>query len=143
MASGNDVPTEAGEQAWRQIGQQLREARLARDEDIRSIATYLRIRCEYLAALESGDMVALPGSALCLRFPAELCRPPWAGRRCRGRPAEGSAPIGQPGHHECLGRGRMDRSLRASMLAIAALLLAGTLLIGHSAVEPTLAGSRR
>lgn len=135
MASGNDVPTEAGEQAWRQIGQQLREARLARDEDIRSIATYLRIRYDYLAALESGDMVALPGQAYASGFLRSYAAylgldgvPMTA--RLKGPPLSLSPSLRTPGAWP------HGSSLRASMLAIAALLLAGTLLFGHGAVEP-------
>lgn len=135
MASGNDIPTEAGEQAWRQIGQQLREARLARDEDIRSVATYLRIRCEYLAALESGDIEALPkqpyASGFLRSYAAHLGLDgePMAAR-LKAQPQSVSPVPRKPGAWP------HGSNLRASMLAFAALLLAGTLLIGHSAVEP-------
>ncbi|NMM43787.1 DUF4115 domain-containing protein [Rhodospirillaceae bacterium KN72] len=43
------------------VGAILRGARLARDEDLREVASALRIRLPYLQALEDGDVSALPG----------------------------------------------------------------------------------
>lgn len=49
------------EEAARLVGRVLRDARVARGEDLADIAAFLRIRQGYLAALEAGDLDAVPG----------------------------------------------------------------------------------
>lgn len=49
------------EEAARLVGRVLRDARVARGEDLSDIAAFLRIRQGYLAALEAGDLDTIPG----------------------------------------------------------------------------------
>ena len=55
------LPAAASADPSRQIGQRLREARLARGEELWAIAAHLCIKPGYLAALEDGDLAAMPG----------------------------------------------------------------------------------
>ena len=59
---------EPDQEALREIGQQLRDARLARFENLTDIAAYLRIKPNYLAALEVGDVTAMPSQPYVLGF---------------------------------------------------------------------------
>jgi cytoskeleton protein RodZ len=52
----------------RSIGQELRAARTVRGEDLHDIAAFLRIRPAYLAALEQGDLGAIPGRPYAIGF---------------------------------------------------------------------------
>jgi cytoskeleton protein RodZ len=61
------APDEAAS-ALRQIGRELRDARLARGEDLRDIAAFLCIRPDHLAALENGDLAGTPGRVYALGF---------------------------------------------------------------------------
>ena len=53
-------PTEKKEEA---VGALLRKTRLAKNQDLRDIASYLCIRYQYLEALEEGRYKELPGEA--------------------------------------------------------------------------------
>ncbi|HEX6013020.1 MAG TPA: helix-turn-helix domain-containing protein, partial [Geminicoccaceae bacterium] len=55
------VPHDRSGEALQAIGQELRDARVARGEDLHDIAAFLRIRPAYLVALERGELGALPG----------------------------------------------------------------------------------
>jgi cytoskeleton protein RodZ len=55
------VPHDRSGEALQAIGQELRDARIARGEDLHDIAAFLRIRPAYLVALERGELGALPG----------------------------------------------------------------------------------
>jgi cytoskeleton protein RodZ len=55
------VPRDRSGEALQAIGQELRDARIARGEDLHDIAAFLRIRPAYLVALEGGELGALPG----------------------------------------------------------------------------------
>lgn len=50
------------------VGATLRAARLARDEDARTVAATLKMRTDQLEAIESGDYARLPGRAYTLGF---------------------------------------------------------------------------
>lgn len=62
------VPQEQGDEALRRIGQELRDARTARGEDLNDIAAFLRIRPSHLVALETGDLTAIPGRPYAIGF---------------------------------------------------------------------------
>jgi cytoskeleton protein RodZ len=55
-------------ESLRAIGQELRAARTVRGEDLHDIAAFLRIRPAYLAALEQGDLSAIPGRPYAIGF---------------------------------------------------------------------------
>ena len=50
------------------LGHELRRAREKSSQDLRDIANLLRIRYEYLKAIEEGDIEALPGSTYMVGF---------------------------------------------------------------------------
>jgi cytoskeleton protein RodZ len=52
----------------RQIGRLLRETREARGEELGDVAEFLRIRPGYLAALEAGELAAIPGRPYAIGF---------------------------------------------------------------------------
>ena len=52
----------------REVGAQLRQARLERGEDLNEVAQHLRIRSSYLFGIEQGDLSALPGRPYALGF---------------------------------------------------------------------------
>jgi cytoskeleton protein RodZ len=52
----------------REVGAQLRQARLARGEQLEDVAEHLRIRPSYLLGLEEGDLSVIPGRAYALGF---------------------------------------------------------------------------
>lgn len=52
----------------REVGAQLRRARLERDEDLDEVAEYLRIRSAYLFGIEQGDLSPMPGRTYALGF---------------------------------------------------------------------------
>jgi cytoskeleton protein RodZ len=56
------------ELAAREIGRALRESREARGEELDEVADFLRIRPAYLAALEQGELRALPGRPYVVGF---------------------------------------------------------------------------
>jgi cytoskeleton protein RodZ len=62
---GQVDPAEA---LMREVGEQLRQVRLERGEDLERVAQHLRIKPAYLHALERGDMAALPGRTYTLGF---------------------------------------------------------------------------
>jgi len=52
----------------REVGAQLRQARIARGEQIEDVAENLRIRPSYLRGLEQGDLSVMPGRTYALGF---------------------------------------------------------------------------
>ena len=52
----------------REVGAQLRQARIARGQQIEDVAENLRIRPSYLHGLEQGDLSVIPGRAYALGF---------------------------------------------------------------------------
>jgi cytoskeleton protein RodZ len=52
----------------REVGAQLRQARLERGEDLNDVAQHLRIRSSYLFGIEQGDLSAMPGRPYALGF---------------------------------------------------------------------------
>jgi cytoskeletal protein RodZ len=52
----------------REVGAQLRQARLERGEDLNDVAQQLRIRSSYLFGIEQGDLSAMPGRPYALGF---------------------------------------------------------------------------
>jgi cytoskeleton protein RodZ len=52
----------------RRLGELLRSTRLARDEELSHAAAWLKIRPAYLAALEGGDLAAMPGPVYATGF---------------------------------------------------------------------------
>ena len=44
----------------REVGAQLRQARLERGEDLNDVAQHLRIKSSYLFGIEQGDLSAMP-----------------------------------------------------------------------------------
>jgi cytoskeleton protein RodZ len=52
----------------REVGAQLRQARLARGEQLDDVAEHLRIRPSYLLGLEEGDLSVMPGRTYALGF---------------------------------------------------------------------------
>jgi cytoskeleton protein RodZ len=52
----------------REVGVHLREARMARGEELEQVAANLRIRLAYLRALEQGDLSVMPGRTYALGF---------------------------------------------------------------------------
>jgi cytoskeleton protein RodZ len=52
----------------REVGVQLRKARIARGEEIEDVAENLRIRPSYLFGLEQGDLSVMPGRTYALGF---------------------------------------------------------------------------
>jgi cytoskeleton protein RodZ len=52
----------------REVGAQLRDARLARGEELEDVAENLRIRSTYLHGLEQGDLSVMPGRTYALGF---------------------------------------------------------------------------
>jgi cytoskeleton protein RodZ len=52
----------------REVGAQLRQARMARGEQIEDVAEHLRIRPTYLYGLEQGDLSIMPGRIYALGF---------------------------------------------------------------------------
>jgi cytoskeleton protein RodZ len=51
-----------------EVGAQLRQARLDRDEDLDAVAQHLRIKPAYLFGIEQGDLSGLPGRTYALGF---------------------------------------------------------------------------
>jgi cytoskeletal protein RodZ len=62
---GQADPAEA---LMREVGEQLRQVRLERGQELAQVAEHLRIKPAYLHALEQGDMAALPGRTYALGF---------------------------------------------------------------------------
>lgn len=56
------------EALMREVGAQLRRARLERDEDLDEVAEYLRIKSAYLFGIEQGDLSPMPGRTYALGF---------------------------------------------------------------------------
>ena len=52
----------------REVGAELRDARLARGEKLEQVAENLRIRASYLHGIEQGDLSVVPGRAYALGF---------------------------------------------------------------------------
>jgi cytoskeleton protein RodZ len=52
----------------REVGAQLRQARMARGEQLEDVAEHLRIRPSYLLGLEEGDLSVIPGRTYTLGF---------------------------------------------------------------------------
>jgi cytoskeleton protein RodZ len=52
----------------REVGAQLRQARMARGEQLEDVAEHLRIRPSYLLGLEEGDLSVIPGRTYALGF---------------------------------------------------------------------------
>jgi cytoskeleton protein RodZ len=52
----------------REVGAQLRQARLERGEDLNDVAQQLRIKSSYLFGIEQGDLSAMPGRPYALGF---------------------------------------------------------------------------
>jgi cytoskeleton protein RodZ len=52
----------------REVGAQLRQARIARGDELEEVAANLRIRPSYLLGLEQGDLSVMPGRAYALGF---------------------------------------------------------------------------
>jgi cytoskeleton protein RodZ len=52
----------------REVGAQLRQARMARGEEVEDVAENLRIRPSYLHGLEQGDLSVMPGRTYALGF---------------------------------------------------------------------------
>ena len=52
----------------REVGAQLRQARLARGEELDEVAEHLRIKPSYLLGLEQGDLSVMPGRTYALGF---------------------------------------------------------------------------
>ena len=52
----------------REVGAQLRQARLARGDDLNDVAQHLRIKSSYLFGIEQGDLSAMPGRPYALGF---------------------------------------------------------------------------
>ena len=52
----------------REVGAQLRQARLTRGEDLNDVAQHLRIKASYLFGIEQGDLSAMPGRPYALGF---------------------------------------------------------------------------
>ena len=52
----------------REVGAQLRQARIARGETVEQVAENLRIRPSYLHGLEQGDLSVMPGRTYALGF---------------------------------------------------------------------------
>jgi cytoskeleton protein RodZ len=52
----------------REVGAQLRKARIARGEELEDVAENLRIRPTYLYGLEQGDLAVMPGRTYALGF---------------------------------------------------------------------------
>ena len=52
----------------REVGAQLRQARLERGEDLNDVAQHLRIKSSYLFGIEQGDLSAMPGRPYALGF---------------------------------------------------------------------------
>lgn len=63
-----DPQLAAGRDGLASLGAELRAARTARGEDLTDIASYLRIRPHYLAALEAGEGAALPPRTYAIGF---------------------------------------------------------------------------
>ncbi len=104
------------------------------------IAAYLRIKPDYLAALEDGDFAATPGRAYAsgfLRSYADhlaLDGNSLAARLKRSRPAPGA-----PARAGLVRQG--PSGLRTGVATLAALLLAGTFWLGYRDAPPRVAGS--
>ena len=65
------LPLDFGEPSddrLRRLGELLRSTRLARNEELSHAAAWLKIRPAYLAALEEGDLAAMPGPAYATGF---------------------------------------------------------------------------
>ncbi|MGH6921642.1 MAG: helix-turn-helix domain-containing protein, partial [Geminicoccaceae bacterium] len=56
------------EALMREVGAQLRQARMARGEELEDVAENLRIRPTYLYGLEQGDLSLMPGRTYALGF---------------------------------------------------------------------------
>ena len=52
----------------REVGAQLRQARLERGDDLNDVAQHLRIKSSYLFGIEQGDLSAMPGRPYALGF---------------------------------------------------------------------------
>lgn len=61
ITDGSEVPQAT-------VGEELRAARLRLGEDLRTVASSLRIRKEHLEALETGDFANLPGRTYAIGF---------------------------------------------------------------------------
>jgi len=68
MRRAKAVDHDPAESLMRELGAQLRQQRLQRGEDLDDVAQHLRIKSNYLFALEQGDLSAMPGRAYALGF---------------------------------------------------------------------------
>lgn len=118
------------EEALRRIGQELRDARLACGENLDDIAACLCIRPGHLAALERGDLAALPGRAYAVGFLRSYGQhlgldADDLARRLKAAAGEATPPP------EPIRREPEDRRPTAAVLAIASLLLGAALYGGY------------
>ena len=68
MRGARSDDRDPAESLMREVGAQLRQARLERGEDLNDAAQHLRIKSSYLFALEQGDLSPMPGRTYALGF---------------------------------------------------------------------------
>src|SRR5690349_15577725 len=68
FARRQDLPVEMSDDGLRRLGARLQEARLRRGEELEAVASWLRIKPQFLVALEQGDRAALPGTVYAKGF---------------------------------------------------------------------------
>ena len=68
MRGARSKDYDPAESLMREVGAQLRQARLQRGEDLNDVAQHLRIKSSYLFGIEQGDLSAMPGRPYALGF---------------------------------------------------------------------------
>ena len=134
------LPAAASADPSRQIGQRLREARLARGEELWAIAAHLCIKPGYLAALEDGDFAAMPGRPYAsgfLRSYADHLALDGNLLVAQLKPSSRAMAMPARPHLER----RRSSWVQTVIMTSAALMLAGTLWTGERSSVPQLGGS--
>jgi cytoskeleton protein RodZ len=68
MRGARSEDRDPAQSLMREVGAQLRQARLQRGEDLNDVAQQLRIKSSYLFGIEQGDLSAMPGRPYALGF---------------------------------------------------------------------------
>src|ERR671910_1129298 len=68
MRGARSQDRDPAQSLMREVGAQLRQARLERGDDLNDVAQHLRIKSNYLFGIEQGDLSAMPGRPYALGF---------------------------------------------------------------------------
>lgn len=134
-----ETPPAVDRESLAALGAELRGARAARGEDLADVAARLRIRVDYLEALERGDPGALPGRPYAvgfLRAYADALELDAGALVARLKAAAAPAPVPELTRHEPRPEGRRPaRGPIAAAALLAMALFAGYRMLGGGGAE--------